>query len=105
MSDANISLDVDAAAATAQEWLDYAEKVEEQGRTPHVPIEELRAALGDVYEPYLAAKKNEYAQREAAYGRVAEQARHHAAKLMNTRAHLRNADDENAAQISSVIES
>lgn len=103
MSD-NISLDPAEAAARAAEWREYADLVERQGRAPQVPIEQLRAALGDVYAPYLDAKAAEYEQREAAYSRVAAQARSHADKLLNTRSNLTSTDDENAARIAAVIQ-
>lgn len=104
MSD-NISLDPAEAAARAAEWREYADLVESRGRTPHVPIEQLRASLGDVYAPYLDAKAAEYEQREAAYLRVAQQARSHADKLLNTSNNLTSTDDENAAHIAAAVES
>ncbi len=102
MSD--ISLDTDAAAADAAAWREYADLVEQQGRTPHVPIEQLRAALGDVYAPYLEAKAAEYDQRQEAFSRVAAHARGHADKLLNTRHNLTTADDDSAARIAAVVQ-
>ena len=97
-----ISLDTDAAAATAAEWRGYAEQVEQHGSHQHVSLDQLRSALGDIYGPYVQAKGEEYEARRAAYQRVAEHARGHAGRLEGTRRIFTNTDDEHANRISRV---
>lgn len=99
-----ISLDTDAAAATAAEWRGYADQVEQHGSHRHVPVEQLNAALGDVYEEFVAAKGEEYQARQAAYQRVANRARGHADRLEGTRRIFTNIDDEQATRVSGVLD-
>ena len=104
LADTDISLDTDAAAATAAQWHAYADVVEQHGTTQHVSPEQLRALLGDTYADYIDAKQAEYAARESAYRRIAQQARDHAAKLDNTRRGFIDQDAHGAAQIHAVLE-
>lgn len=99
-----ISLDTEAAAATAAEWRGYAEQVEQHGSHRHVPLEQLSSALGEVYEDFVQAKGEEYQARQAAYQRVANHARGHADRLEGTRRILTNTDDEQASRINGVID-
>lgn len=99
-----ISLDTEAAAATAAEWRGYADQVEQHGGHRHVPLEQLRTALGDVYAEYVQAKGEEYQARQAAYQRVADRARGHADHLDGTRRILTNVDDEHATRINGVFD-
>jgi hypothetical protein len=103
VSDTDISLDTDRAAAAAAQWREYADQVERHGRTQHVPIPELRILLGDIYADFVDAKEREYGERESAYLRVAEHARRHADKLDGTRQDFIAADDEHAARIQRII--
>jgi len=104
MSEPSISLDTDAAAATAADWRAYADRVAQHGTQQHVPIEELRTALGDIYGEYLDAKAGEYDARQAAYQRVAHDAHGHADRLDGTRHILTTKDDDGAARISGVVD-
>jgi hypothetical protein len=98
-----ISLDTDAAAATAGEWRGYADQVEQHGSHQHVPLDQLRGAVGDAYGDYVEAKAGEYEARSAAYQRVATRARGHADRLDGTRQILTNTDDEHALRITSGV--
>jgi hypothetical protein len=98
----DISLDTDSAAASAAQWRYYAEQLEQHGQHQHVPPESLPSLLGDVYADYTAAKIAEYEARTAAYSRVAEQARAHAAKLENTRAQFTAADEESGQRLAAL---
>lgn len=100
----SISLDGDAAARSAAEWRAYGEQVEQHGQRHHMSIEQLQALVGDTYAPFVAAKREELAAREAAYARVAAHARGHADRLANTRSIFANADDESAARITGVMD-
>lgn len=100
----SISLDGDAAAQAAADWRAYGDLVEAHGRQHHMTLEQLQATVGDTYAPFVAAKHAEMQAREAAYQRVAEHARGHAQRLMNTRTNFANADDESAARISGVVD-
>lgn len=99
-----ISLDTEAAAATAAEWRGYAEQVERHGSHRHVPIDQLGTALGDVYGDFVQAKGEEYQARQAAYQRVANRARGHADRLEGTRQILTSTDDEQATRINGVLD-
>jgi hypothetical protein len=103
MSEPSISLDTDAAAATAADWRAYGDRVEQHGATPHTPIAELRAAVGDVYAETVDAIAGQYEARQAAYQRVAHHARGHADRLDGTRQILTSRDDEGATRISGVL--
>jgi hypothetical protein len=98
----DISLDTDSAAASAARWRDYAEQLERHGQRQQVPAESLPSLLGDVYADYTDAKIAEYEARTAAYGRVAQQARAHAAKLENTRAQFTAADEESGQRFAAL---
>lgn len=98
----DISLDTDSAAASAAQWRDYAEQLERHGQHQHVPAEALPALLGDVYADYTDAKIGEYQARTAAYSRVAQQARAHAAKLENTSAQFTAADQESGQRLAAL---
>ena len=100
----SISLDGDAAAQAAAEWRDYGDQVEAHGRRHHMTLEQLQATVGDTYAPFVAAKHAEMQAREAAYQRVAEHARGHAARLSNTTTTFVNTDDESAARINSIVD-
>jgi hypothetical protein len=104
MSEPTISVDTDAAAATAAEWREYADRVEQHGSRHHVGIDELGSALGPVYTEYVQAKTGEQAARRAAYHRVAERARAHADHLEGTRRILTSTDDDSALRIDSVLD-
>lgn len=99
-----ISLDTDAAAATAAEWRGYADQVEQHGSHQHVPLDQLNSALGDIYGEYVEAKAGEYAARRAAYQRVAAHARGHADRLDRTRQIITSTDDEHATRINRVLD-
>ena len=92
MSD--ISLDTGSVALTAEQWREHAEQLEQHGQHQHVPVGELAALLGDVYGEYVDAKAGEYEARQAAYQRVAAQARAHAEKLDNTRQRFTASDED-----------
>jgi hypothetical protein len=104
MSEPTVSIDTDAAAAAAAEWRDYAERVEQHGNHHHVPLEQLRSALGDIYGDYVQAKAGEYEARQAAYQRLAGRARGHAARLEGTAHILTSADEDSAKRISGVLD-
>lgn len=99
-----ISLDTDAATATAAEWRGYADQVEQHGNHQQVPLDQLNNALGDVYGEYVEAKAGEYEARRAAYQRVAAHARGHADRLDGTRQTLASTDDEHATRINGVLD-
>lgn len=103
MADTDISLNFDAAAATAAQWREYADLVERHGATQHVAPQELRGLLGEIYAPYIDAKQTELDARMAAYQRVAANARRHADKLENTRQGFMNQDAESAQRIQNLI--
>lgn len=98
----DVSLDTDAAAASAAQWHEYADIIEQQGQRQHVPLGELPSLLGDVYGEYTDAKAAEYEARQAAYGRVAAQAREHARKLETTRQTFIAADEESGQRVIAV---
>ena len=100
----DITLDPAAAAATADQWREYADQVEQHGQRQHVPIGELPSLLGDVYGEYVEAKIGEYQARQAAYQRVATQAREHARKLETTRQTFVVGDEDCAQRIGQIIE-
>src|SRR6185312_16085749 len=100
MSD--IALDTDSAAASAAQWRNHAEQLEAYGQHQHVPVEALPSLLGDVYADYIGAKDAEDRARTAAYSRVAEQARAHAAKQENTRALFTEVDEDAAARFAAL---
>jgi Excreted virulence factor EspC, type VII ESX diderm len=97
MSD--ISLDPEAAAASVARWNAYADAIDQHGQVQHVPIEELQTMVGDIYSPYVTAKAAEYEARTAAYQRVADKARAHAAKLDNTRRTFEQTDEDSGQRI------
>lgn len=97
-----ITLDSDAAAQAVAAWREYGDQVEAHGLRHHMTLEEIRAAVGDTYAPYVQAKQAEIQAREAAYGRVATHARGHADRLNNTITLLNNADDDSAARINGI---
>ncbi|MGV7724247.1 type VII secretion target [Mycobacterium kansasii] len=99
-----ISLDTDAVAATVAEWRGYADQVERHGSHRHVPLDELSTALGEVYEEFVQAKRDEYQARQAAYQRMANRARGHADRLEGTRQILTSTDDEQASRINGVFD-
>ncbi|GAB7144182.1 hypothetical protein [Mycobacterium riyadhense] len=99
-----ISLDTEAAAATAAEWRGYADQLEQHGSHRHVPLDQLSTALGDVYGNFVQAKGDEYHARHAAYQRVADRARGHAERLEGTRRILTSTDDEQATRINHVLD-
>ncbi|MCP9276487.1 hypothetical protein [Mycolicibacterium arenosum] len=104
MTEPEITLDSDAAAATAATWRDYAVEVRAHGAREAMPADTLRAALGDVYSEYADAKTNEYAARRAAYERVARHAEGHADRLDGTRTIITETDDEHAARIRGIAD-
>lgn len=100
----SISLDTDAAAQSVAAWRDYGDQVEAHGRHHHMTLEELRAAVGDTYAPYVQAKQAEMAAREGAYQRVAAHARGLADHLSNTVTVFEATDDENKTRINAVLD-
>ena len=100
----SISLDTDAAAQSVAAWRDYGDQVEAHGQHHHMTLEELRAAVGDTYAPYVQAKQAEMQAREAAYQRVAAHARGVADRLNNTITDFEATDDESAARINAVLD-
>jgi hypothetical protein len=100
----SISIDTDAAARSVADWAEYGDHVEAHGRRHHMTLDELRAAVGDTYAPYVQAKQDEMTAREAAYGRVAAHARGVAARLNNTMQTFESTDDENKARIDAVLD-
>lgn len=99
-----ITLDSDAAAQAVAAWRQYGDQVEAHGQRHHMTLEELQAAVGDTYAPYVQAKQAEMHAREAAYQRVAAHARGHADRLNNTIIAFNTTDDESAARISGVLD-
>lgn len=99
-----ISLDTDAAAQAVAAWRDYGDQVEAHGRHHRMTLEELRAAVGDTYAPYVQAKQAEMQAREAAYQRVAGHARGLADRLNNTITTFEATDDENKTRINAVLD-
>jgi hypothetical protein len=104
MTGPTVSIETEDAVKAAAEWHRYADKLEEHGNRQHVPLDQLRGALGDVYGDYLDAKAGEYEARSAAYQRVAGQARGHAQHLENTVRNLSTADEDSASSIGRVLE-
>ncbi|MBU8820739.1 hypothetical protein KL864_33255 [Mycolicibacterium goodii] len=82
----------------------YADQVERHGNAPHVPPEQLRELLGDVYSDYITAKETEYSERSAAYRRAAQRARAMADKLDATVDSFAAGDDEAAVNLRALID-
>lgn len=104
MAEPEITLDTDAAVATAAAWREYAAEVRAHGTRQAVPADALESALGDVYAKYAAAKSGEYAARRAAYDRVAQHAEGHAERLDGTRTIITTTDDQHAAEIRGILD-
>lgn len=85
MTGVNISLDFDEAAATAQQWRQFADEVERRGAVDPAMSGQLRQALGDLYADYVDGEQRRLTARQGAYQRVAEQARRMAERLENTK--------------------
>jgi len=99
-----ISLDGEAAKQAVQEWHAYADKVQAHGQNHHMTLEEISAAVGDTYAPFVAAKRAEMQAREAAYARAAATARGHAQRLSNTATIFETTDDDAAARINRIVD-
>lgn len=99
-----ISLDIDAATQAVAAWRDYGDQVEAHGRRHPMTLDELRAAVGDTYAPFVQAKHAEMQAREAAYQRVAGHARGLADHLNNTITAFEGTDEENKTRINAVLD-
>lgn len=104
MTEPQITLDADAATATAAAWRDYAAELRAHGNHRPVPVEVLRGALGDVYADYADAKAEEYAARQGAYERLARHAEAHADRLDGTREIITRTDGDHAAGIRGILD-
>jgi hypothetical protein len=94
MADGPVSLDPAEAQAAIVAWRTYAEQLQGHGAQDPALLARLRAMLGDTYAEFIDAKVVEQQARQAAYERMAAQARAHADKLENTRNNFRRGDDD-----------
>lgn len=100
---ASIAIDSDQARSRAAAYRAYADQVEAQGSVGVMTREQLQAALGPLFEPYIESKLAEMEARKSAYARLAKRYRDGADKLENTARLLDGGDVDAAAEIQRAV--
>ncbi|SKO13438.1 hypothetical protein [Mycobacteroides abscessus] len=100
----NISIDLDAATATAEELIAEAERVEAKGRVNPSELASLRQAVGERFAHYSNAEAARQYEREAAHNRVAAALRETAQKKKNTAEAFSRQDDANHSAFNQILD-
>ena len=104
MASGDISIDLEATAAAASKWRDYADQLEQHAASQEAAMRDAVNTLGDVYHDYKHAVLNHLIpEHHGAHRRVANGARLQASRLEATHQGFSEQDATSAASVKSSV--